>query len=168
MLTSRSLNVVRTLVLAAVSAIVVGIPAIVGAQTPAPTPAVKQSSAAATRKQARSTVGKEQSEQSERLQKMIQRLKLTDEQVAKVKSILADKQVQADQLRAKFKGQTATPESKAAMEKAHKDLRADTDAKLAQVLSADQMAEYKTIRGEHRKHEGAKEEKEEEAKEGKK
>ena len=169
MLTSSPLNVVRTLVLAAAAAFVVSLAATVGAQSsPAPVPAAKNSSWAATKSHARGGAAEEQNEMSERLQQMTHRLKLTDDQVAKVKSIFAAKKVQASELRAKFKGQPATAESKVAMEKARKDLHADTDAKLAQVLTADQMTEYKTMRAEHKKNEGAKEEKEEEAKEGKK
>ena len=86
---------------------------------------------------------------------MAQLLNLTDDQVAKVKSIFEAKSAQAIALRAKYKGQSATSDDKAAMRRDYKAMRADTDAKLAQVLTADQMAKYKQMHGKHMKRDGA-------------
>ena len=99
--------------------------------------------------------------------KLTERLKLTDDQAAKVKSIFEARMTQKAELRAKYKGGSATPETRAAFEKARKDLHADTDAKLAAVLTAGQMTEYQKISAEHMRRMGAmqKEEKDE-AKEG--
>ena len=163
---SRPLSTARPLVLAAVAALVLGLPAVAGAQASSPAGAAPKPASTVSRKHAKGGAAEEQNEKSERLQRMTQRLKLNDEQVAKVKSIFEAQIVQMTELRAKYKGQPTTPENRAAMEKARKDLHADTDAKLAQVLTADQMTEYTKMRAEHMKKEGAKEEKEEEAKEG--
>jgi Spy/CpxP family protein refolding chaperone len=142
MLSSRPRSAVRPVVLAALAALVLGLPVVAGAQTSTPAPAKAKSASTVAKRHAKRGAAEEQKEQSERLQQMTQRLKLTDDQVAKVKSIFEAQKVQATELRAKFKGQSTTPENKAAMEKAHKDLHADTEAKLAQVLTADQMTEY--------------------------
>ena len=158
---SRSLSVVRPLVLVALAAFVLGVPVVARAQTSAPAPAKTKSTSTVAMEHSKESAAEEQ---KERLQQMTQRLKLTEDQAAKVKSIFEAQKVQATELQAKYKGQPTTPENKAAMEKAHKDIHADTDAKLAQVLTADQMTEYKKMRAEHMKKEGAKEEKEEVAK----
>ena len=157
-------HVVRPVVLAALAAFVLGVPGTVAAQTSPP--AKTKSTWTAGKKHARGGAGGEQKELSEHLQMMTQRLKLTDDQVARVKVILQEQMTASNELRARYKGQPATPESRAAMEKAHKELHAGTDAKLAEVLTADQMTEYKKMWSEHMKKSGMKEEKEEEAKEG--
>ena len=95
------------------------------------------------------------------MQKLTARLKLTDEQVPKVQAIMEAKRAEVAEFRAKYKGQPVTPESKAAMEKAQRDFHADTDAKLAQVLTPSQMTEYKKMRHEHMKKDWSKGEKEE-------
>jgi Spy/CpxP family protein refolding chaperone len=120
---------------------------VVVAQTPA-----DAATAAVTNKQTRSEAAEGKNRRSEHLQKLSQRLKLTADQTASVKAIMDAQWAQSRELRDKYKGQAWTPENKAAMESARKDLRADTDTKLAQVLTADQMTEFKKMRAEHMKH----------------
>ncbi len=135
---------------------------VVVAQTPA-----YAATAAETKKHARSEAAEAKNEKGEHLQKLSQRLKLTADQTAKVKSIMEAQWAQSRELRAKYKGQTSTPESKAALESARKDLHADTEAKLAQVLTADQMTEFKKMRAEHMKHRESEKNEKDEGKEGK-
>jgi len=101
---------------------------------------------------------------NEHLAKMTERLKLSDDQVAKVREIMQSKMGEMKALRAKYKGQPSTPENKAAMEKDHQALHASIEEKLATVLSAEQMTEYKKMSAEHMKKESPAEEKAEEAK----
>lgn len=155
---SRSQHFVRPLILAAAAALVLGMPVLIAAPVSAATSAKHKEHSAAD----------EQKEFNAHLQKMTESLKLSPDQAAKVKAIMQDQMAQKDALRAKYKGLPMTTENKAAMQQAHKDLHADTDAKLAQVLTADQMAQYNKMSAERmKKHESAKEEKAEEAKESK-
>ena len=147
MIAARSRSVVRPLVLAATTAAFVLAMSVVVAQAPA-----HAATTAVTKKHARNEAAETKNEKSEHLQKMTERLKLTADQTARVKSIMDAQWAQSRELRAKNKGQPSTPENKAAMENARKDLHADTDAKLAQVLTADQMTEYKKMHTEHMKH----------------
>ena len=165
MITSRPLKVVRPLVLVAGAAFILGLPVVAMASGYGSAASTKSTSHVSKR-HAKGSAADEQNEMNRRLQKMTQRLKLTPDQVVKVKDIMQAHATEASELRAKYKGQTATAENRAAMEKAHKDLHANLDAKLAQVLTADQMSEYKAMRAEHMKREGTKEEEKEEAKEG--
>ena len=169
MIASRPLKVVRPLVLVAGAAFILGLPIVAMASASGPAAASTKSTSHVSKRHAKGSAAEEQNEMSRRLQKMTQRLKLTPDQVVRVKEIMQAHATEASELRAKFKSQPATAETKSAMEKAHKELHADTDARLAQVLTADQMSEYKLMRAEHMKREGMKEEKEEakeEAKEG--
>jgi len=169
MLTFRPLHAIRTLVLGTAATLVLCVPAIVLAQSAAPAPAAAKSTTAPTAAKSTTATKKhhsaaeEQTEMNEHLQKMKEHLKLTDDQVVKVREIMQSKMSEMSELSAKYKGQPSTPETKAAMEKAHKELHADFESKLAGVLSAEQMTEYKKMSAEHKK-ESAKEEKAEEAK----
>jgi hypothetical protein len=80
------------------------------------------------------------------LKAMADTLKLTADQRAKVKPILMGQADQVKALRAKYMGQAKTPETQAAMAKEMQAIREAGDAKLAQVLSADQMTQYKAWR----------------------
>src|SRR5260221_10316855 len=162
---ARSRSVVRPLANAVTTAAFVLAMSVVVARTPA-----YAATAAVAKKQARSEAAEgknEKNEKSEHLQKLSQRLKLTTDQTAKVKTIMDAQWAQSSELRAKYKGQPSTPENKAAMESARKDLHADTDAKLAQVLTADQMTEFKKMRAEHMKHKESEKGEKDEGKEGK-
>jgi len=82
------------------------------------------------------------------LKEMADSLKLTTDQRAKARPILLDHGYQVKQLREKYATQERTP---AITEEARKEmqvLRDATDTKLAQVLTADQMAQYKKKRDE--------------------
>ena len=170
MLSPRPLDAVRPLVLALAAALVLGVPVVAVAQPAAPATTKTKATSAVTKKRVKGDAAEDQNEMNRHLQEMTKRLKLTEDQAAKVKSIMVAHETQAGELRAKYKGQPVTAESKAEMKKAHEDLHADTEAKLAQVLTPEQMTAWKKMRAEHLKKEGAKEEKEEanEAKEGKK
>lgn len=168
MIAVRRPNVVRPLVLAATTAaFVLALSAVVVAQASAAASTTPKSTSTVTRKHARGGAADEQNEMSEHLQKMTERLKLTDDQAAKVKAIMQAQWTASSELRAKYKGQPVTAENKAAMVKARKDLHADTEAKLAQVLTADQMAEYKKMRTEHMKGKEKEKDEKDEGKEGK-
>jgi len=166
MLSPRPFDVARPLVLALTAALILGVTAVAFGQPAAPATSETKATATATKKHASREAAEDKNEMNKHLQQMTKRLKLTDDQAAKVKSIMEAQRAQASELRAKYKGQPVTTESKAEMKKAREDLRADTEAKLSQVLTPDQMTEWKKLRAEHMKKEG-KEEKEE-AKEGQK
>jgi len=163
MFAARWPNAVRSVVLAATTAaFVLCMSVVVVARSSA-----HEATAAVTTKQARSEAAEAQGERDEHFQKMSKRLKLTDDQAAKVKSIMEAQWAQSSELRAKYKGQPVTPENKAAMKNARKDLHASTDAKIAEVLTATQMTEFKKMRAEHMKHRESEKNEKDEAKEGK-
>lgn len=155
----------RLLALAAAAALVLGAPVMAQAEGTASGSATS-SATTAMKKHAKGGED-EQTEMNEHLQKMTKKLKLTDDQVPKVREILQSKMSEMSEMRAKYKDEPRTPENKAAMEKAHQELHADIEAKLASVLTPEQMTAYKKMSAEHMKKESAKEEKEE-AKEAKK
>ena len=145
----RPLNT-RSLMIAAAATVVFGMPLLaMGAST------TTKSSTVNKTHDHEGGAGERSGRRGERLQKMAQLLNLTDDQAARVKSIFEAKSEQAMSLRAKYKGQSATSEDKAAMQRDFKAMRAETDAKLAQVLTADQMAKYKQMHGKHMKRDGA-------------
>ena len=82
---------------------------------------------------------------------MKERLKLTDDQVAKVKPILADSMKSMMEMREKYgppqPGEGPSEEMMAAMRKN----REDTNKKLSEVLSKDQMTEYEKMMSERRR-----------------
>jgi Spy/CpxP family protein refolding chaperone len=155
------------LAVAAFAAFTLGMPVGVLALTPERGLAEEKSTSSESHKHHKDAAD-EQKEMNKHIQKLTKSLKLTDEQVEKVKPILEAHMAAANELHAKYEGQPSTPESKAEMKKAHEDLHADTDAKLAQVLTADQMVKYKKMMAKRMKKEEAKEEKEEKEKEDKK
>ncbi len=161
MLTSRRQNFVRLLALTAAAALVIGMPAIAAAEAPASAASSAGSSSALKKRHARAGAAEEQRQLNMHVQKLTEGLKLSDDQATKVRSILQGRATQAKELRAKFRGEAATPENRAALEKAYRELHADTDTKLAAVLTAEQLTEYRKISAEHMRTMGAKEEKEE-------
>jgi len=80
------------------------------------------------------------------LKMMADSLKMTPDQREKAKAILMDHASQVQQMRAKYAGMEKNDANKAAMKKDMESLRDATDAKMAQVLSADQMTQYKAMR----------------------
>jgi hypothetical protein len=80
------------------------------------------------------------------LKVMADSLKMTPEQREKAKPILMDHANQLKDMRAKYTSMEKTPANKEAMKKDMLALRDATDAKLAQVLNADQMTQYKAMR----------------------
>jgi hypothetical protein len=82
------------------------------------------------------------------LKQMGEQLKLTPQQQASVKPILTEHATQVKQLRDKYAPMARTAANKEAMTKEMQSLRDATDAKLAGVLSADQMTQYKKMRDE--------------------
>lgn len=167
MSTTRSEYFARPMLLASVAAFVLGLPLAVATLTTSPASAETSASSTVTMKNKRSAAD-EQKEFNEHLQKITKRLKLNADQAAKVKAIMVDQMAQKTALKARYKDQAMTADDKATMDQAKKALHADTDARLAKVLTADQMAEYSKMRAEKmKKHEHAKEEKAEEAKESK-
>jgi hypothetical protein len=87
-------------------------------------------------------------EVTKQLKTMADTLKLTQEQRDKARPILLDHAYQMRQLRNKYAGMERTPENRAAMQKDAAALRDATDAKLAAVLTGDQMTAYKKWRDE--------------------
>jgi len=167
MIVARWPNTVRMFVLVTTTAAFVLCMSLVVAQTSAAAPTATKSTSTVSRRHARGDAAEAQNRRSEHFQKLTQRLKLTDDQATRVKSIMDARWAQSSELRAKYQGQPATPESKAAMKQARKELHADTDAKLAQILTADQMTEFKMMRAEHMKHRGSWKDGKDEGKEGK-
>ena len=150
---------VRRMVLACVPALIAALPLLSWAQGPAPAPApaaatdsaMKPAPAAGGHKapmlsdSARAAL---RAQIDRQLREMADSLKLTPEQRSKARPILLDHAYQLKQLRDKYAGQERTP---AAMETVRKEmhvLRDSTDAKLAHVLTADQMAHFKKWRDE--------------------
>ena len=160
----------RRLLPGAIAAFVLTAPALVMAQDstatkPVDAPAAKATQAPADAKStdaksADKTDAEKAKWMSERFDRMTKGLKLTEEQKAKMRPIMIDEMTQARALRAKFEGKLSTPEARAEMEKQHKAIWAEADAKLAQVLSADQMAELQKMRAEHAKHRWSKDKEE--------
>ena len=83
------------------------------------------------------------------LKMMADSLKMTPDQREKAKVILMDHANQLKQMRTKYAGMEKNDANKAAMKKDMESLRDATDAKMAQVLSADQMTQYKAMRDAH-------------------
>ena len=82
------------------------------------------------------------------LKAMADTLKLTPEQRAKARPILLDHAYQVKQLREKYARQEKTPAVTDTMKKEMQTLRDATDGKLAQVLTGEQMTQYKKWRDE--------------------
>jgi hypothetical protein len=82
------------------------------------------------------------------LKQMADSLKLSPEQRNNARPILLEHAYQVKQLRDKYAAMEKTPANREAMTKEMQTLREATDAKLAGVLSGDQMAQYKKMRDE--------------------
>jgi len=82
------------------------------------------------------------------LKAMADTLKLTPEQRAKARPILLDHAYQVKQLREQYARQEKTPAVTDTMKKEMQTLRDATDGKLAQVLTGEQMTQYKKWRDE--------------------
>jgi Spy/CpxP family protein refolding chaperone len=89
---------------------------------------------------------------------MKERLKLTDDQEKKVRPILVDSNKKQMEVRQKYNvqpGQRPSPEAMAAM----KEARAETNKKLAEVLTKEQRQEYQKMMAERAKQGGGKKQK---------
>jgi septal ring factor EnvC (AmiA/AmiB activator) len=151
MLKSRSCLDLRTLALVSAAACVLCAPLVAAAaSTTAATSATK--SATAKKSHGKAAASEERADVNEHLQTMTERLSLTDDQVTKVREILQSNAKQMSALHAKYNGMLETPENKSTMAKAKEEVHASTQAKLAHVLSAGQMAEYRKMGTEHTKH----------------
>ena len=82
------------------------------------------------------------------LKQMADSLKITPAQRTTLRPILLDHAYQVKQLRDKYVAMERTPANREAMAKEMQTLRDATDAKLAAVLSGEQMAGYKKMRDE--------------------
>jgi ribonuclease HII len=80
------------------------------------------------------------------LKQMADSLKLSPQQRANARPILLDHAYQVKQLRDKYSPMERTAANREAMTKEMQTLRNATDGKLAGVLSADQMTQYKAMR----------------------
>ena len=112
------------------------------------TPAATPTKSAPTASMGKSGMSHDQmkDEVQRQLKTMSQQLKLTPDQRDKAKAILMDQASQLKQMRTKYAGMEKNDANKAAMKKDVEDLRDATDAKMAEVLSADQMTQYKAMR----------------------
>ena len=88
----------------------------------------------------------------EHVNKVAEKLKLSDDQKDKFKTIMTAQRDKARDLHAKYKGKTMTADEKAEMKKDMEALQADTDSQLSSVLTPDQMTEYKKMRTEKMSH----------------
>jgi len=84
----------------------------------------------------------------EHVNKVADKLKLSDDQKEKFKTIMTGQRDKMKDLHAKYKGKTMTADEKAEMKKDMAALQADTDSQLSSVLTPDQMTEYKKMRSE--------------------
>jgi 2-oxoglutarate dehydrogenase E1 component len=80
------------------------------------------------------------------LKAMADTLKLTPAQRSKARPIMLEHAYQVRELRTKYAAAPRTPETREAMAKDMQSLREGTDAKLAEVMSAEQMSKYKEMR----------------------
>jgi hypothetical protein len=91
---------------------------------------------------------KDQQEFNRMMQAVTERLKLTDDQTTKVRSIMQAEALKIREIRTKFKGTPDTPEAQAELKKELDALRADTHTQLAGVLSPAQMGELQKMHDE--------------------
>jgi len=85
-------------------------------------------------------------EAMQQLKMMADSLHLTADQRAKVKPIVQGQVDQLKQLRAKYAAMDKTPENRDAMRKEAMAIRESGDAKLATILTPDQMTQLKAMR----------------------
>lgn len=143
---------IRTLALATAAALMLVAPA---ARAEQGSTAASTKSAAEASKHAKH----QQDEMNEHVAKLTKELKLTPDQQVKVKDIVQTMWTQKQEFHAKYKDTPSTPEAKLEMEKAHQELHASIEASFAQVLTPEQMTEYKKMNAEHMKKKAAKVEK---------
>lgn len=86
---------------------------------------------------------------NKRMERLTKKLNLTAEQAPKVRQIFADAQVERAALRKSLEGQPR--EARKAARPQMKALHQKTETKLAGVLSADQLAQYKAMKAKHGK-----------------
>ena len=91
---------------------------------------------------------KQQQDFNRRLQQISDRLKLTEEQNPKVRSVYEAEALKAREIKTKFKGTPDTPENKAELKKELMALRTETNTQLLQILTPAQMAELKKMQDE--------------------
>ena len=82
---------------------------------------------------------------------LTERLELDEEQVTKVREIL---QAQVESRRERFQGAGRGSMDRAAMMQALEEMREETETKLAEVLSEEQMEKYREYVGEQRQRRG--------------
>jgi hypothetical protein len=153
MISSRVLNV-RGVILVGCAAAIVGFPTLIRAQgaatQPPPAPAAAQGAATALKPVAPpmsdSLRTAARAEVTRQLKMMADSLKLTKEQRDKARPILLDAAYQMREMRMKYSAMERTPANRDAMMGEMKTMREATDAKLAAVLSPDQMTQYKQMR----------------------
>jgi hypothetical protein len=150
MLKSRSFFDLRTLARVAAAACVLCAPMVVRAAGSTAAPSAAKSSTA-KKSHGKPAASEERVDLNEHLQQMTERLNLTDDQVAKVREIMKSNSARMSALHAEYKGRLDTPENKSTMAKARQEVHASTQAKLAHVLTAGQMAEYRKMSTEHGK-----------------
>src|SRR5258708_3289990 len=103
MMSSRRLPAIRMLAWATGATLGLCVPAVVMAQGSAP--ATAKATTATAKKHVNRGAAADQAEMNEHLAKMTERLKLSDDQVAKVREIMQSKMGEMKALRAKYKGQ---------------------------------------------------------------
>ena len=140
----------RRALLAFIPALIAGLPLLSRAQgsAPPPTSSATQRATITLPAPADSARAALTSQIDRQLKEMADSLKLTPEQRAKARPILLDQAHQVKQLRDKYATREKTPAVMDAMKKEMQVLRDTTDARLAQVLTADQMAQYRKKRDE--------------------
>jgi hypothetical protein len=150
----------RRAVCAAAIALMVSVPVIAWAQgsTPQPPPAAaspaKQAPAPAESASGLPTLSDAEraaarAEVQRQLKQMADSLQLTKEQRDKARPIMLDAAYQLKQVRDKYAAMEKSPANREAMTKEVRTLREGNDAKLAAVLSPEQMAKYKAMRDVH-------------------
>lgn len=85
-----------------------------------------------------------------RFENMKQALKLSPEQEAQIKPILAENAKKLSELRDKYQGQTADPQKRIQMREEMQVIRKDTDDRIAKVLTASQLEEWTKLRTANR------------------
>jgi Spy/CpxP family protein refolding chaperone len=118
-------------------------PALVLAQGSEPTTSKTTTATSSTKHKTMSN-----EEFDEHVNKVAEKLKLSDDQKEKFKTIMSGQRDKMKDMRAKYKGKTMTADDKAEMKKDMEALQADTDSQLSTVLTPDQMTEYKKMRSE--------------------
>ena len=120
-------------------------PAAPEAGAPAATPVAKPPMPAALSDSARAAV---RAQVEKELKAMADSLKLTPSQRSKARPILLEHAYQLRELRTKYATHPRTAETREAMAKDAQTLRDATDAKLAEIMSGDQITRYKQMRDE--------------------